>query len=335
MGFSLTQCADRQQWDRFVASSPQGNVFCCTPFLDALGEEYDLLLVEEDDRPRLGAVVLKRNGQPIRAPYPFALYQGILFDGASRDTPRHRRVKWALEVTEFLLAEMEQRYDLISFCLHYSVEDLRSFQWFHYHEPRRGRFTLDLRYTGLLDLTAMADFSTYFSCIRKVRRHEYRRAQSLGLVVKESHDMDLLDRLHSLTFTRQGIERSPQEEHLVRAISNAALAIGFGQLLVAQDPRGEIASATLFLYDSCCGYYLFGVNAAECRDTGSGTYLLLENIRRCKELGLARVDFVGINSPNRGDFKTSFNAVPVPYFIVTWRNPSSIRSLSSEETHLE
>jgi len=31
------------------------------------------------------------------------------------------------------------------------------------------------------------------------------------------------------------------------------------------------------------------------------------------------VDFVGINSPNRGDFKTSFDAVPARYFLVTWQ----------------
>ena len=27
---------------------------------------------------------------------------------------------------------------------------------------------------------------------------------------------------------------------------------------------------------------------------------------------------VGINSPNRGDFKTSFNAMPIPFYEVEW-----------------
>lgn len=38
---------------------------------------------------------------------------------------------------------------------------------------------------------------------------------------------------------------------------------------------------------------------------------------------LFRVGFVGINSANRGDFKTSLNAVPIPYFVVTWESLSS------------
>ena len=318
MSLTLKPCEDKQRWDRFVASSPQENVFCTTPFVDALGEDYDFWLVEKDGCPQLGAVVLKRDGQPIYAPYPFTMYQGILFDGSSRSMPHHRRVKWALRVTEFLLSEMEQRYERISFCLHYGVEDLRSFQWFHYHEPQRGQFKIELRYTGLLDLLAVPDFDAYLMTIRKVRRYEYRRAQSAGLTIEESDDMDTLDRLHRLTFERQGIERSPEEVRLLRAISEAALSEGFGQLLLCRDKQGDTVSATLFLYDSHCGYYLFGANDPEYRRTGSGTYLLLENIRRCKEKGLAKVDFVGINSPNRGDFKTSFNAVPMPYYVATW-----------------
>lgn len=320
MTLTLKLCDDKQRWDSFVASSPQENVFCTTPFLDALGKDYDLLFVEKNSCPQLGAVVLKGDGQPIPALYP---YQGILFDGSSCSMPYHARAKWTLKLTDFLLAEMEQRYELISFCLHHGVEDLRSFQWFHYHQPQRGQFKIELRYTGLLDLLAVPDFDAYLFTVRKVRRYEYRHAQSAGLTIEESSELDTLDRLHQLTFERQGIKRSPEEERLLLDISEAALSKDFGRLLLCRDKKGTATSTTLFLYDNRCGYYLFGANDPEYRKTGSGTYLILENIRRCKEKGLARVDFVGINSPNRGDFKTSFNAVPVPYFIATWGNPHS------------
>jgi GNAT superfamily N-acetyltransferase len=335
MALSLTQCEDRERWGVFVESSPQGNIFCSTPFLDALGEDYDLLLVEENSIPRLGAIVLKRRGKPLNAPYPFTLYQGILFDGSGLRMPRHSRIKRELLATEFLLAEMEKQYDRISFCLHYAMEDLRSFQWFHYHEQKSGLFTLDLRYTGLLDIEAVKDFESYLATTRECRRDEFRRAQSEGATVEVSNDWDMLDELHRLTFARQGIERSEDEKRLLRAISKAAISRGFGQLLVCRNKEGAVASATLFLFDSRCAYYLFAANDPDYRKTGCGTYLMLEAIRRCIERGLAKVDFVGINSPNRGDFKTSFNAVPTPYFIATWQKPNSSLPLSSEETNLE
>jgi hypothetical protein len=321
MAFTFTQCIDKQLWDRFVLYSPQGSVFCITPFLDALGEDYELLFVEEDGVPKLGAVVLKHDGLPIHAPYPFTMYQGILFDGSIRSMPHHKRVKWVVEVTGFLLAEMEKGFDCISFCLHPRFDDMRSFSWFHYHEPDIGQFKISLRYTGLLNLDGIQDFETYLGIIRKGRRYEYHKGLKEGLNVEVSKDIDTLDYLHKMTFERQGLKRNTEEERLLRAISSAALAHGFGELLLSRDSKAELISATLFLYDENCGYYMFGANAPEHRNTYSGTFLLLENIRRCLIRGIKCVDMCGINSPNRGDFKTSFNAVPVPYFVSTWEKP--------------
>ncbi|HEY9206254.1 MAG TPA: GNAT family N-acetyltransferase [Candidatus Methanoperedens sp.] len=314
----LTECKDFAYWDNFVATSPQGNIFCQTAFLDALGEDYELLSVQEDNSPKLGAIVLEREGQLLHAPYPFTMYQGVLFDGISCNMPYHRWVKWSMEITNFLLDEMEKRYDCISFCLHPHFEDLRSFSWFHYHEPDKGKFNINLWYTALLNLFDTPDFEAYLGTIRQSRRYEYRHGLENGLTVEVSKDVDKLDYLHKLTFERQGIMRNEDEVRLVRAISSAALAHGFGELLLCWDAEGEAISATLFLYDENCGYYMFGANDPAHRNSYGGTFLLLENIRRCQARGLRYVDMCGINSPNRGDFKTSFNAAPVPYFVVTW-----------------
>jgi hypothetical protein len=311
---SLTWCDDKKKWDRFVESSPQSNVFCSTPFLDALGEEYDLLFVEDKGSPQIGAVVVKHDGKPVDAPFP---YQGILFNHSKLNVPYHSRVRWGLEVTDYLLSEMEKHYDRISFCLHYTVEDIRSIQWFHYHESQKGLFNVALYYTGILDLQTINNFNEYLLAIRKVRRYEYRHALSEKLTIEVSDDIAILNQLHKSTFKRQGITRCSEEERFLLSISQAAISNGFGQLLLCTNKSGLVIAANLFLYDSKCGYYLFGASDPEFRNNYGGTLLLLENIRRCKERGLRNVDFVGINSPNRGDFKTSFNAKPVPYFVTT------------------
>ena len=106
MSLILTVCKDKKKWDSFVETSPQGNIFCTTPFLDALGEDYDLVLIEENNQLKMGAIILKQNGKPIKAPYSFTMYQGILFDNSIYNMPRHRRVKKVLEITEYLLANL-------------------------------------------------------------------------------------------------------------------------------------------------------------------------------------------------------------------------------------
>jgi hypothetical protein len=40
---------------------------------------------------------------------------------------------------------------------------------------------------------------------------------------------------------------------------------------------------------------------------------LIDNILRFAQQGLKKFDFVGVNSPNRGDFKMSFGAELIGY----------------------
>lgn len=321
MALTLTDCTDKDRWDRFVAASPHGSVFCRTPFLDALHEDYRLLLVEEQGTIQAGLILILRDGQPYPGQYRLTLYQGVLLSSDLCTRPPHTRINQTLVVLDFLLAELEKQYSRLALLQHPWFEDLRAFSWFHYHEPERGQFRIELLYTGLLDLVTVVDFDQYLSSIRTVRRQEYRRCQANGFSIHVSDDVEMLDRLHWQTFARQGLERDGHEGCLVPSITRAALKHGFGELLTCVAPDGTIASATLFLFDQRCGYYFLSANAPEFRKSGSGTYLMLENIRRCQAKGLAFVDFVGINSPNRGDFKTSFNAAPVPYFLLTWERP--------------
>lgn len=322
MALSLIECTDKSRWDHFAAESPHGNVFCFTPLLDALDEEYRLLLVEDGGETLAGIPLVLRDGQPYPGQYPLTMYQGVLLSPRLCRQPPHSRVRQTLELLEFLLAELEKRFERLCLCLHYRFDDLRGFSWFHYHEPHRGQFRLDLQYSGVLDLQQAADFDHYLHAIRNLRLREYRRAQARRLTVTPSDDVETLDRLHALTFARQGIARPHHEVRLLRSIAGAALRSGFGELLFCRDERGAVLSATLFLYDKRCGYYLVGANDPESRSSGSGSYLMLENIRRCQQNGLEALDFVGINSPNRGDFKISFNAIPMPYFVATWSAPA-------------
>lgn len=322
MDLTLIECTDKDSWNRFAEESPHGSVFCFTPFLDGLGEEYRLLLVEERGRLLAGVVLLLRDGQPNSADYPIALYQGVLLSRNLCDAPPHSRPQQTGQVLDFLLAELAQCYDRISLCLHHRFNDLRSFSWFHYREPHRGRFRIELHYSGLLDLSQVADFDRYLHSIRTSRRREYGRCQSSGFRVCPSDDLEAFVQLYQQTFARQRLRLEPQVVRPLLSASRAALAKDFGECLICVAPDGAVASANLFLYDRRCAYYWAGANDPQYRQTGSGTYLMIETIRRWQQKGLQAIDVVGINSPNRGDFKTSLNALPVRYFTATWERPA-------------
>ena len=320
MALTLVECTDKEQWNHFTDESPHGSVFCLTPFLDALGEQYRLLLVEEAGKPQAGVVIILRDGQPYPGQYPFTIYQGIVLGSSLCGLPPWRRVQQTTAVVNFLLMELQDHFDRICLCLHHRFEDLRSFGASR-GETQTEPFQIALQYSGLLDLGQVAEFDGYLRSIRELRRREYRRCRANGFQIRSSGDVDLLDQLHRLTFARQGIERDPNVVRLLRSISRAALEQRFGELLTCTTPDGTITSATLFLFDRHCAYYWVGANDPAYRKTGSATYLMIENIRHWQQMGLRELDFVGINSPKRGDFKTSFNAVPARYFLATWERP--------------
>lgn len=314
-------CTDAAEWDAFVRASPHGSVFVTTAFMGCLGFAYDVYVLREDGRIIAGAPIYFNQGHVFASPLPFTLYQGLLLAGDICDRPPHSRIKRGLEIVEMLCAELVSRHELVSFCQHYSFEDLRAFQWFNYHKPESGLFTIDLRYTGLLELEQAGDYKKYLGQVRELRQREYRKATRSGFTVVESRDIGILIKLYQKTFDRQGMRIDPDEEGLVLRLVEGLIDKGIGEMLMCRAPGGEPVSATVFLRDWRSGYYLIGANDPEYRNSGSATLVMLENIRRCMQDKLKTVDFVGANSPNRGDYKMSFNAVPRPYFSVAWTRP--------------
>ncbi len=312
---------DRAGWARFVAQSPQGSVFLRPELLDALDVEWmPWRLTGAHDETRAAAIVLvDRNGSVARSPLPFCLYQGVLLPAAAAPGPTHSRVHESLEATTALLSGMAGR-ERMSWCLHPSFADLRAFSWFHYHEPTLGRFQLDLRYTGLIPVDPSDGLEAVLAGARSVRRREYRKA-SERFRVEPSDDLDLLDQLHEATFARQGVARDDRERHLLRTLTNAALTHGFGDLFVARTADGSAAGAAVFLYDEHTAYYLVAANDPAFRNGGVSTLLFLSGVAAGLRRGVRAIDVVGMNSPARGDFKTSFGAGPVPYFVANWERP--------------
>lgn len=306
---------DKQVWDAFVSTSQQRSIFVYTKFLDSLLANYDLVTCYEKGKIVAGAVLIYSDaGEPIDRPYPFTQYQGVLLADSSSQSA-HSQITHEFKVVEYFINQLTEHYNKCCFCHSWRLNDLRPFLWHNYHEPERGQFKVDLRYTGILDLKKYHDFDAYLSSIRLCRKQEFKKASQI-LKLEFSRDESILDNLHGMTFDRQSIERSNQDSVLVRSICQHAIAGEYGKMSVAL--LDEIpASAVLFLYDDRTAYYLFGANDPAYRNTGAGSFLLLHMIKDAFENGMEEIDFVGVNSPSRGDYKISLNAELKNYLLTT------------------
>ena len=144
-----------------------------------------------------------------------------------------------------------------------------------------------------------------------------KKSEKYDLKTEISPDVELLNLLHEKTFERQGIKRSKTEENYLRNICNNLIKNDSGCLLVTY-VDGKPATAAFWVYDKYRAYYIFGATDPEFRNQETGTKNLYDSFSFLnKKLGIKEVDFVGVNSPQRGSFKLSFGGSVVPYYIIT------------------
>lgn len=306
---------DEEIWDKFVEASPQGNIFVYSKFLDSLNKKYNLVTCYDNNKIIAGAVILfSENGEPLDSVHPFTQYQGILLSDNSH-LKIHSKISSEFKVLEFFIQELVRYYKKFCFCQSWKLDDMRPFQWHNYHEPEKGLFNINLRYTAILDLSSYDSFEEYLTFIRTVRRQEFKKSNA-NLNLKEIRDENILNYLHEKTFQRQGVTRNNEEISLVKSITKVAIDNGYGKLLCSY--QNDIpTSSILFLYDKSTAYYLFAANDPEYRNTFSGNFVLLNLIKDAFERKVNEIDFVGANSPKRADYKISYNAVLKPYFITS------------------
>ena len=303
---------DKQVWDAFASTSPQRSIFVYCKFLDSLQVNYDLVTCYAKGQIVAGTVLIYSDvGEPIDGAFPFTQYQGILLaDNTSKVT--HSQITHELKIVEYFIKQLTDRYNKCCFCNSWRFRDLRPFQWHNYHERVNGQFRVNLNYTGVLDLSDYKNFEDYLSSVRSVRRQEFKKS-SQTLKLQFSDNAPFLDALHAKTFKRQTLERSDSDSKLLQSICMNAVADGFGKMSVATLDDVPV-SAVLFLYDDRTAYYLFGANDPDHRKTYAGTFLLMHMIKDAIEMKISEIDFVGVNSPNRSDYKISFNCNLKPYY---------------------
>lgn len=311
--YVFKECVDVKLWDSFSELSPQGSVFCRTEFINSLGVNCKYYFVEKGNEVLAAIpVLMDENGNVLRSPYHFAPYLGILFKSFPHEY-MHKKVTREFEVSEFIINEIINIYGKFSATLSPFFNDVRPFLWYNYHVPEKGVFKNIIRYTPILKMNFKSR-EEYLSEVRLLRRRELKNADQVE--ISDCQDVDLLDILHEKTFERQNIKREEIQSKVLRRITQNAIDKNYGRLSLCKY-KGEPASAYLFLFDNKRSYYLFGANHPNFRNSGCSTKLMIDNIFYTKYIrGLSEVDFIGANSPNRGDYKISFNPDLHTYFEV-------------------
>lgn len=302
---NIVDCSE-SAWESWIQSVDTATLFSQSSFLNCSGRKIRYLLCHADREVLAGvALPLDENG------VVEVIYGGIVYANMS-GFKEYKRIEKRFAASEKIAAFLFDSYPEVHLSNYCDVTDMRAFQWHNYHDRPKGFYQVEVRYTSLLDIHP----DRLLKNCKEVRLNSLKTAAKAELQSEISTDIAKLDRLHELTFQRQGLVRREDEGVFVRNVAERLIQEGCGRLFITSK-QGVPASAAFFGFDQKRAYYIFGASDPEFRKTESGTENLFFSFKNMyADLGLTEVDLLGVNSPQRGGFKLTLGGRVIPYFQV-------------------
>lgn len=302
----------------FWNDSPHSSIFTHPQVLSKLSKKVDWWMAIKGKQPQCVWPVCLPDGDQIGLP-DLTYYIGPLWSSRVYPLPAHRWLARTTEVYNSFIEHFLNKYDGIHACLPKGQHDVRAFDWWHYHESNKPRFAIRPRYTAcIFDLNkksreqVLADF-------RQLRRRELRDTEGLPPPPRtDQWRTEDLIRLYSDVMDPEDADIEERNRKMIPALVDLVKS-GFGEVIAFQDPKNQnTIAACLLLYGKNEANMVLNLVDADWRSTGLPAWLITESIKTAQMKGMASFDFNGANSPNRGDDKHSYGALPVLYFEIKY-----------------
>lgn len=311
---SLVEYDDDSAWDSLVESSRESNPFLLSSFLKSINKNHTKRIMVKNGVPILGASNYQIQSKTTPADEDFRLYQGIFF-------PKNKKASYSddnerLSAMSNFIQILDNNGENAVISLHPSISDIRAVDWFYFQrQDRRLTPKYKVHYTGVIDTSDYLTFEEYKRSIRKARIDEYKKSQFNKIAVENnSEEVDVFMKLYKMTFERQSVSLPDRVLYQAEGIIRGLMKSGSGKLNIAYSKNGQPVSGIFILTDEKTDVYLFGATDPTYRKLFGSTRLILEAIQRTFDERKTQFDMCGMNSPKRGEYKSSFNARVTPYF---------------------
>lgn len=301
----LKKNINHKLWTDFISKTSQNNIYSHYLYLKNLKSKFNNFVLYEKELPLIGAILYDDDLGKIPT-----FYNSLFISNKIKSPHKLNQV-----CTEFI-NQLLKYNNKIHIRLHSSVNDIRSFQWHNYDLDTSKKFDIKVYYTSILNIQNLNE-KNILKTFNSSRSSLIKSALKNNFYSKISNDIDLLNDLNNKTFKRK---RSKNEILMASEIANDAINEEYGTLIVTYDKFKNPFAASLFLHDEKNSYYSVGGSIPETRKNGSVSLNIYHQLLNSIKLKKLFVDFVGINSPNRGYFKTSFGGETKIYFELKIKN---------------
>ncbi len=221
----------------------------------------------------------------------------------------YKRLSWEKEIYTKLINSLP-KYDFFRQNFSPVVSNWLPFYWKGFEQSTRYTYRIQ-------NITVKELENVYETDIRRRRR----KAENLGLSVKELYSVDDFYLLNKKTFERKGME-IPYSKKLVESIYNAGRECDAVKMFSVKLDDGTLIAANFLVYDNNTVYYLMGGIDPDKKDLGAMDLIQHHSILFALEQNKI-FDFEGSMVESIEKYFRSFGAIQTPYFSISHHNSSS------------
>lgn len=289
-------------WDAFVDQSPQGSLFCRSPWLYACcGDDFSLITV-------------RRNGSIVAGlPLPFARSEGSAMVqpnltgpmGALLDAPAATAGKALSAQIAVLaaLAEAVPRGRRFWMKLHPTLDNALPFLWHGFQLTRS--YTYQLR--------GIRDADSVWKRMDHSKKKNVKKARKT-VTIHQDVSADAFFENHKATLAAQNTIPFYTRQYLQRIFA-AGAEHGCGKSWQAIGANGEVHAAIYVAWDARAAYYLVSTIDPAYRNSGAATLLILTAIEHVSQY-VDVFDFEGSTLPGVERSFRKLGAQLVPFSII-------------------
>ena len=292
-------------WD----SSPNSCIFNNPKFL-SFYKDVEFYGVSKGEELLCCWPVYKKESSLI-VPY-FFYYFGPYWSKKAFALPIHSWLSLSKSVYECFLESFTKKYEDINFQLHYSLNDVRIFDWWNYGIKNKKKFLIKPRYSAIIDNIDKKKHEKIMSDYRYVRRYEIKNFKKYESKIERCEfNIESLLNLYLENLTDE-----ENNENIKFSLSKLVDATekNFGDIVCYKEASSnKIIYFSLILKDNNSTH--LALNCAEKKWKKEGIMAwALNNLIASYKNKYSKFDFNGANSPLRGDDKHSYGASEKLFF---------------------
>jgi len=305
-------------WDELYKSGQSKSIYFHKDFISSLNEYFQNYLVFKNDELVAGFTCLLNEDKSSIVSNNFAIYSGFYFASRQNKKVNKQRIE-RIDLINEVLKIISNRYFEIDFTMSPDVKDIRPFQWYNHGKPPP-YFSAETRYTSFLDLSISND--ELIKNFSSIRRQQIGYAEKEGLEVLETTNFSNLIKNYERNIVSQGSELSENYfDSLSELINNPKVRNLVRCFEIIRNKKASYS--VLFSNLEGSTEYMYGAGDPSIQESYDSTYLIWKVICKMKNEGKSSLNFEGVNSPNRGNYKLSFGGDLQSYY--------KIRKLSEEK----